>query len=312
MIIRPIRPDEIPEVRELDRTTFQDLFVRLRGRPASLDIREVEYFELWHHTDPEGAMVAEEDGEIIALSMCHARGTAGWVGPLAVKPDAQSRGVGKQLMAAAFDYFGRRGCRWVGLDTYPENPVSVSLYLKSGMRVLQTMLQLQVSASQWQGAASVGEPGEIVRASMDDLEQLVATDERVSGFHRRPDFEFVLGWDKGAVFKLMAGGVCLGQVCAYQKRQKGVIGGLYLPRLDNYEADLEALLSPCMEFFLSIGMERVVVLCPGDDRRLFSFMLARGAQTVHATIRLFKGDDREVSMHPDRPFIHTPFASEKG
>lgn len=312
MIIRPIKPDEIPEVRELDRQVFQDLFVRLTGRPTSLDIREVEYFELWHRTDPEGAMVAEDDGEIIALSMCHARGAAGWIGPLAVKPDAQSKGVGKQLMSAAFDYFDRQGCKWVGLDTYPQNPVSVSLYLKSGMRILQTMLQLQVNASEWRDSGSAREPREVVRASMDDLDQLVGTDERVSGFHRRPDLEFVLSWDKGAVFKLMVGDVRLGQVCAYQKRQKGVVGGLYLSRLDNYGADLDALLSACMGFFQTIGMDRVVVLCPGDDRRLFSFMLARGAQTVHATIRLFKGDDREVPMHPDRPFIHTPFASEKG
>ena len=312
MTVRPIGSADIPAVRELDRVAFQDLFTRLTGRDVSLNVREPEYFDFWRRTDPEGAMVAEEGGEIIALSMCHARGRAGWIGPLAVKPDAQSQGVGKQLIAAAFDYFERRGCKWVGLDTYPENPVSVSLYLKSGMRILQTMLQLQVRASEWIGRAEPSPTRSVVEASSNDLDQLVETDERVSAFCRRPDFEFLLGWDKGAVFRLMDRDVCMGQVCAYQKRQKGVVGGLYLSRLDEYEADLEALLSSCAAFFRGIGMDQVVVLCPGDDCRLSGLMLRHAATVVHTTIRLFRGDDRGVPMHPDRAFVHTPFASEKG
>lgn len=312
MTVRPIESADIPTVRELDRLAFQDLFSRLTGRPSTLEVREPEYFDFWRRTDPEGAMVAEERGEIIALSMCHARGAAGWIGPLAVRPDAQSRGVGRQLMTAAFDYFERRGCKWVGLDTYPQNPVSVSLYLKSGMRILQTMLQLRVQASEWVGRPQSHAPRQVVEASRRDLESLVETDERISAFCRRPDYEFLLDWDKATVFRLMDRDVCLGQVCAYQKRQRGVVGGLYLPRLEQYEADLDALLSACGAFLQGIGMEQVVVLCPGDDRRLFGMLLGRGAQTVHTTIRLFKGRDCGVPMHPDRAFIHTPFASEKG
>ena len=312
MIIRPLETDEIPLVLELDRACFADLFARLTGRSSEFAMREAEYFEFWSGTDPEGAMVAELDGEIVALSMCHARGAAGWIGPLAVRPDLQSQGLGKQLMEAAFDYFARRECQWVGLDTYPQNPVSVSLYLKHGMRVLQTMLQLQLLASEWRGRIDAAAPRQVVPASMADLDALVDVEERVSGFHRGPDFRFLLQWDKARVFRLMDGRICVGQVCAYQKRQKGVVAGLYLSRLDTYLADLEALLSACMAFFAEIGMERVVVFSFGDDRRLFEPLLKWGARTIQTTIRLFRGDDRSVPMHPDRAFVHTPFASEKG
>ena len=89
-------------------------------------------------------------------------------------------------------------------------------------------------------------------------------------------------------------------------------GGLYVLGTDSYAARVEALVSACVEFFRGIGLERAVVLCPGDDRRLFSLMYGWGASTVHTTIRLFKGEDRDVPMAPDRAFIHTPFASEKG
>ncbi len=309
MTIRPLRPDDVPAVLALDTEAFGDLFERLTGQPANMTVREAAYFHHWRRTDPEGAMVAEEDGQIVGINICHARGRGGWVGPLAVKPNCQSSGIGKALMAAAFDYFDSRGCAWVGLDTYPQNPVSVSLYLKSGMRILQTMFQLELQASQWE--TDVPREGiDIVDAATCDLAELVAADRGQSDLDRRPDFEFLLGWDQAAVFRMMRSGECIGQVCAYQKRRKGVIGGLLLCEADANH--VLALVSRCVEFFKALGLERVVVLCPGDERRVFGPLHLRGAKTIMTTVRLFKGDDAARALAPNRNVIYTPFASEKG
>ena len=312
MTIRPLDASEIPAALTLDTQAFGDLFLRLTGKPVNMVPREPAYFEHWCRTDPDGAMVAEESGEIVALNMCHARGRGGWIGPLAVRPDCQSRGVGKALLAAAFDYFGRKGCHWVGLDTYPQNPVSVSLYLKSGMRILQTMFQLQLGASAWAGRLDAAAPRRVVAATRKDLDGLVSADTGASDLCRVPDFEFLLGWDKGAVFRLIEGRRCVGTACAYQKRRKGVVGALHLSALDSYAADVEALLTACIDFFKELGLERTVVLCPGHERRLSTLLHEWGASTLMTTVRLFKGDDAGMALAPDRAFIYTPFASEKG
>ena len=40
----------------------------------------------------------DERGEIAAFNMVHRSGREGWMGPLAVRPDVQGRGSGKEVV----------------------------------------------------------------------------------------------------------------------------------------------------------------------------------------------------------------------
>jgi len=141
MNIRPMTPADLPQVEEIDGTAFSDLLTRLRNKPIHLPSHEREYFEQWMKCDPDGALVAESDGRVNGFIFCHARGRMGWIGPLAIRVGEQGRGVGKKLMLAGLDYFDKRKTATVGLDTFPENPVSVSLYLKTGFRIVGGLLR---------------------------------------------------------------------------------------------------------------------------------------------------------------------------
>ncbi len=306
MNIRPLRADDIPAAVELDADSFRDLFERLTGKPTDLPPRETAYFEHWMRADPDGALVAEDAGELVGLIFCHARGRAGWIGPLAVRPGRQARGLGKALLRAGLQYFERRGCRWVGLDTYPQNPVSVSLYLKAGFRIRYAMLQLEFNGRSGPEDFTY----ELAPAGLADLDALAAADERVSGFNRRPDFEFLMRWDRAAAFHVTLRGQAVGQVCAYQKRGKGVVGGLLLPA-DHADAaaDVAALAAG---FLRGLGLERVVVLCPGYEERLFARLLARGARTLMTTVRLYRGERAAMPREDERSAAYAPLASEKG
>ena len=50
----------------------------------------------------DGAMVwRDEAGALCGFNIAHRSGHEGWMGPLAVRPDRQGRGLGKEMLAAA-------------------------------------------------------------------------------------------------------------------------------------------------------------------------------------------------------------------
>ncbi|HET8712993.1 MAG TPA: GNAT family N-acetyltransferase [Gemmatimonadales bacterium] len=81
----------------------------------------------------EGAMVwRDEHGDIAAFNVAHQAGTEGWMGPLAVRPDRQSTGVGKTIVRTAADWLIARGVTTLGLETMPRTPENIGFYARLG------------------------------------------------------------------------------------------------------------------------------------------------------------------------------------
>src|SRR5205085_1068407 len=81
----------------------------------------------------EGAMVwRDEHGEIAAFNVAHQAGGEGWMGPLAVRPDRQSTGVGKTIVRTAADWLIDRGITTLGLETMPRTPENIGFYARLG------------------------------------------------------------------------------------------------------------------------------------------------------------------------------------
>src|SRR5204862_7788079 len=81
----------------------------------------------------EGAMVwRDEQGDIAALNVAHQAGAEGWMGPLAVRPDRQSTGVGKTIVGTAADWLIDRGVTTLGLETMPRTPENIGFYARLG------------------------------------------------------------------------------------------------------------------------------------------------------------------------------------
>ncbi|HEY3221193.1 MAG TPA: GNAT family N-acetyltransferase [Gemmatimonadales bacterium] len=81
----------------------------------------------------EGAMVwRDENGDIAAFNVAHQAGVEGWMGPLAVRPDRQSTGVGKTIVRTAADWLIDRGVTTLGLETMPRTPENIGFYARLG------------------------------------------------------------------------------------------------------------------------------------------------------------------------------------
>jgi GNAT superfamily N-acetyltransferase len=82
----------------------------------------------------QGAMVWREGGEIVAFNIVHCSGTEGWMGPLAVRPDCQGEGLGKQVVTAGIEWLKSRSARTIGLETMPRTVENIGFYSRLGFR----------------------------------------------------------------------------------------------------------------------------------------------------------------------------------
>ncbi|WP_433744410.1 GNAT family N-acetyltransferase [Falsibacillus pallidus] len=86
-----------------------------------------------------------EDGKLIGIVVLEDReskkheqidwmikGRAAWIHRLAVYPDYQGRGLGKQLLHFAEDLAQQKGYECLRLDVYSGNPGAIRLYEKTG------------------------------------------------------------------------------------------------------------------------------------------------------------------------------------
>lgn len=77
----------------------------------------------------DGAMVwRDADGELCGFNMVHLSGREGWMGPLAVRPDRQGTGLGKNLIQSGIAWLQQRGARTIGLETMPRTIENIGFY----------------------------------------------------------------------------------------------------------------------------------------------------------------------------------------
>lgn len=92
----------------------------------------------------EGAMLWRGDrGEVVGFNIAHRSGQEGWMGPLAVAPTHQGRGLGKTVVGAGIDWLRARGARTVGLETMPRTMDNIGFY--SGLGFVPGRLTLTVT-----------------------------------------------------------------------------------------------------------------------------------------------------------------------
>lgn len=140
-IIRLMREEDTDAVRQVDALAFGAWWRQLRGEPAELPRRTRTNVLALREKDPEGCFVAEEEGRVVGLIFSRTWGGVGWFGTFAVLPEYQGRGIGKRLIGASLDYLCQDPSRVIGLETMPESPYNLGLYLRRGFQVrLPTLL----------------------------------------------------------------------------------------------------------------------------------------------------------------------------
>jgi hypothetical protein len=96
----------------------------------------------------DGAMVWRgEHGEITAFNVAHLSGEEGWMGPLAVRPESQGSGLGKEIVRAGVAWLRDRGARVIGLETMPRTMDNIGFYSSLGFVPGRLTVTLTVDAS---------------------------------------------------------------------------------------------------------------------------------------------------------------------
>jgi ribosomal protein S18 acetylase RimI-like enzyme len=140
--IRVYRPDDLPRLQEITADTFGpvsiDRNVEQRLGPfgeGGWKGRKVAAIADDCRLQPAGVFVAEElSGHIVGYvtTRLNAASRIGWVPNLAVDPAHQGKGLGRQLLQHAIDFFRESGMEVAKIETLEQNPVGQNLYPSLG------------------------------------------------------------------------------------------------------------------------------------------------------------------------------------
>src|SRR4051794_20966457 len=167
-----MEPADAEAVYAVSLAAFHDLDVRMGARPdppgpGSGAAHRVGRLQ---RTDPGGAWVAERDGEIVGGALGIVREGVWGLSLLVVRPDAQSSGAGRELLARAYEYGnGARG--WIVLAS--RDPRALRAYARLGLDLHPAM-----SA---RGVARTEAVPELRPGGADDLPLTEAVDRAVRG-----------------------------------------------------------------------------------------------------------------------------------
>jgi GNAT superfamily N-acetyltransferase len=129
LAIRPLEEADIDAADKVRRLAFGTFF----GFPDPLTFSgTARLVETRRRAWPDGALVAEKDGEIVGVALSSRWGSLAVFGPLAVHPQHWRSGVARLLLDATMPIFDRWHCRAAALFTFPASTAHIGLYQSYG------------------------------------------------------------------------------------------------------------------------------------------------------------------------------------
>jgi ribosomal protein S18 acetylase RimI-like enzyme len=126
--LRAASASDAPDVRDLVYAAYSPYLARMSRRPAPMD---QDYAEVLRSAD---CWVAEADGEIVGVVVTRARPDHLLIENLAVRPDAQGRGIGALLLGRAEEHARACGLGEVRLYTNEVMTENLAFYPARGYR----------------------------------------------------------------------------------------------------------------------------------------------------------------------------------
>jgi len=137
---RSVRGPDRPTLRDIEslNRVFADAFTDRYSRDGLVGVRVPHLNTLvWRYAledAGDGAMIwRDADGQVVAFNMVHQSGVEGWMGPLAVRPDRQSEGLGSTMVRLGIDWLKGQGATTIGLETMPRTVENIGFYSRIGL-----------------------------------------------------------------------------------------------------------------------------------------------------------------------------------
>jgi ribosomal protein S18 acetylase RimI-like enzyme len=278
MIIRPLAPADVDAVAEADFAALQDVALRHGVTPVVRAVHESRAnVRRLLAADPLGGFVAEDGGRVVGHAWVHPRGPIATIGPIAVEPACQRRGIGRALLAQCLQLPGSRATQ-TRLVHESFNTASLNLYFSEGFRIVAPILELTLDP-ETPAPARAAPPSVTIRAAAAaDQQRIVARDARTFGTSRPQDVERYLRSARALVAergKTLAGFAL------------GGFGTLGSAAGDDPELVLAMLAALAADPTLRTSALRVMVL--GTDRVLLDGLRAIGFQVFRACHYMVRG-----------------------
>ena len=130
------RPADMEDIAGLNQV-FSDAFSERYRRDGMVGVR-VPFLNpaIWRYAieDADGGALVwrDERDEIVAFNIAHRSGVEGWMGPLAVRPDWQGVGLGKEIVRGGVDWLRQARAATIGLETMPRTMDNIGFYSALG------------------------------------------------------------------------------------------------------------------------------------------------------------------------------------
>jgi GNAT superfamily N-acetyltransferase len=273
---------------------FSDAFTERYRRDGMVGVR-VPFLNpaIWRYALEDagaGAMVWRgERGEIAAFNMAHRSGIEGWMGPLAVRPESQGAGIGKDVVRAGIEWLEQGGARVIGLETMPRTMDNIGFYSRLGLMPGRLTLTVTVDATPVDQAAPL--LGRLpLRLRDDTVAECRALVER-----QLPGYDFtreILLTDQlalGDTLLLRAGDELVGFAVCHttplvegRAREELRVLKLVLAR----ESDLGALVRLIADYARRTGTRRVALRVQSEYAGAYERLIALGARIRWTDLRM--------------------------
>jgi len=279
--IRVLEERDVERAGDVNFLAFYDVALRHGQTPVVTTPADARgYVRHLLSFDPLGGLVAELDGGIVGMAWLHQRRPVATIGPVAVDPRVQGRGIGRLLVERCIEAAGPR-IPQVRLVHESFNARSLGLYLRTGFRVVSPLVELELAPGV--GVLGVGPSGARVRAAgAGDRARLVERDARAFGAPRPQSIDLYLRSgraliaERGPALAGYAFGIGLGPVA-------------YLGSASADDADVLLELLAALAIELRGEHTALRTLIPANDRRLVEGLLGVGFRVFRACHYMVRG-----------------------
>jgi GNAT superfamily N-acetyltransferase len=275
--VRQMEAGELGEVAEVTNAAFCEMLGR---RDDGEPMFNALFFTERNLADPDGILVAEVDGlrGIAGCLVGRVRGTLGWFGPLAVRPECQRRGVAAALVGACMDKWRARGVTMMGLETFADSAFHVGFYGSFGFRPSWTGLSFVRSLA---GSAMP-----------DDVELGISTsrlDFLYPGLDISTEVEATVTSGAGVVLSTDDGVAIVHLEPTFQDE-----GGAFIPFAAASNATaFDRLIAGAEHVAHERGLESMLTRVSGSSWATHDRLSARGYETRSVMVRMKAGDGVE-------------------
>ena len=230
MNILSMNHDMLDSIRLLDRDCFNlGNFCRTKENLTELI-----------NINPDGCFVATLGNEIVGYLFSRVMGNAGFIGPVGVRPDMQSRGIGKAIVKAGCVALKNGGCTAIGLEVLPDSSRNIGLYQKLGF-----VFGFSTIAYRKNESYVFYESKQVVNGKEIDFGHIRAFDkvlrEEQNGYSLIRDIELALSHSGSSIFFFKENDFMVGFLC-YSPIISPYVWGAFLKR-SNQKFIFEALFS---------------------------------------------------------------------